>query len=114
MAEPEKLRLAEDLSRVGHRRLVPIVMRLRDGYYDEFSDTSPLATPETVLVNDLQEAGFKGWAVRVMNGEYDAGPAVSKAWAERQVHNHVHLGFDGDCARCILDSPAFQKENKTT
>jgi len=98
-----------ELTALHDRRLADLIGRLRRGYYDEFSDDSPLDTPDIQLVDDLRKFKLESFARRVIDGEFDAGPEVSRAWAERQMHNHDHAGFDDNCSRCILDSPAFQR-----
>ena len=102
--------MAMELTALHDRRLAALIGRLRRGYYDEFSDDSPLDTPDIQLVDDLRRFKLEAFARRVIDGEFDAGPEVSEAWAERQTHNHEHAGFDDNCSRCILDSPAFQRK----
>ena len=110
MAEASRVRLAMELTALHDRRLADLIGRLRRGYYDEFSDDSPLDTPDIQLVDDLRKFKLESFARRVIDGEFDAGPEVSRAWAERQMHSHEHSGFDDNCTRCILDSPAFQRK----
>lgn len=52
--------------------------RARDGWYDDFRSPDPM--PITTLVRDLRKAGLDDLAERAMAGEFDAGPAESKAW----------------------------------
>ena len=110
MAEASRVRLAMELTALHDRRLSDLIGRLRRGYYDEFSEDSPLDAPDIQLVVDLRKFKLEPFAQRVIDGEFDADPEVSERWAERQVHNHERSEFDSNCTRCILDSPAFQRK----
>ncbi len=86
MTEKSKLQLADDIETAGVDSSVQrsMVSRLREGYYDEFSDDSPLDIPLVTLTADLRSGGLESFAVRVVNGDYDAGLEDSSHWVERQ------------------------------
>jgi hypothetical protein len=91
MPEPTTEKLARALEAIP---AIPreMVQHARDGRYDDFK--SPLTFPEITLVAELQAvAGNKSlprsvrqeinrMAQRVINGEFDATPEESRAWAE--------------------------------
>ena len=102
MPETNRLRLAAELETKGASR--QIIDRLRAGYYDEFSDSSPLELyeePDIALVEDLRRAGLHEFAARVTDGKFDATTDESAAWAARQTHDHRR--GRNNCTRCILD-----------
>lgn len=78
MTEPTTERLARDLDEAGAP--VEMVEAARAGLYDDFKN--PLATPCIQLVVDLRKAGLTDLADRAADGEWDATPEESKAWAE--------------------------------
>lgn len=61
-----------------------IIHKARVGYYDEFSEDSPLAFPMTQLYNDLISVKMHNMASRIANGEFDATAEESAAWAKSE------------------------------
>jgi hypothetical protein len=76
---PTTERLGQALEALDDPKLAAMIERARQGYYDDYK--SPLATPIIQLVNDIREAGHPEFAQRVIDGEFDATPEESKAWA---------------------------------
>lgn len=56
-----------------------MIVAARAGCYDDFKSES--ATPCMDLVRDLTQAGLTFLAERATDGEFDATPAESEAWA---------------------------------
>lgn len=75
---PTTERLADALTEAGAP--VAMVLKARTGYYDDFK--SPLTFPEMQLLADVREAGLESFAERVIDGEFDATPEESDAWAQ--------------------------------
>lgn len=71
-------RLAQALHAAG---LLEMETKAREGYYDDYK--SPLATPITQLVNDLNDAGQFSLAKRAMDGEFDGTKEEGEAWMKR-------------------------------
>lgn len=57
-----------------------MITRAINGYYDDFK--SPVAMPEVVLLADARKHGLKRIEEGVLNGEWDATPEESDAWAK--------------------------------
>lgn len=76
---PTTERLAQALEAAGDPRLKPMIDRARQGYYDDYK--SPLAAPLVQLAADLRQAGHPELVKRVIDGEFDATPEESEAWA---------------------------------
>jgi hypothetical protein len=80
--------LADELMKLG---LIDMSLQARSGYYHDF--LSPLATPELQLCEDLAKAATKlpdrrhpilTLRQRVMDGDFDASPEESEAWAKSE------------------------------
>lgn len=56
-----------------------MVAKAREGYYHDY--LSPLATPITQLVIDLQDVGLSDLAERAKRGDFDATSEEADAWA---------------------------------
>ena len=83
-----KDKLADALMAVG---LMDMSLRARGGYYHDF--LSPLAMPETQLINDLAREAVKNPSnakaindlrTRVINGDFDATTDESDDWAKSE------------------------------
>lgn len=84
MPEESKMRLADELSNpYRNPEVQEIAQALRLGVFDEFGDGEK-ATPLMDLARELQEAGLRDFAQRVMDGEFDASEEDSKRWIEQQ------------------------------
>lgn len=75
-------KLARALEKTDDIRVKPLVWRARRGYYHDF--LSPLPTPELQLVQDLRDLGMEELAQRVIDGEFDASHAESRAWSDSE------------------------------
>ena len=104
MSEHTTLKLAKALGEIPG---VPqdMIKRAADGYYHDF--LSPLAFPETQLVADLRVLAsapvtprdsrslLRKMAQQVIDGEFDASPEESKAWAGSPEGREVFADFAG-------------------
>lgn len=72
--------LADELAKIG---LTELSLKARTGYYDDF--LSPLPTPLTQLVCDLEKANTPkalGLRDRVIDGEFDATQKEAEDWGK--------------------------------
>ena len=70
-------RLAVELEAVHAPKAM--IVAARAGCYDDFLTESP--TPIMDLVRDCRTAGLQAFAQRAIDGEFDATPEESDAWA---------------------------------
>ena len=68
MPTTEKLAIA--LESLNDPALEPLIVRAREGYYDDFK--SPLATPQVQLAKDITLLAHPGFVDRIIAGEFDA------------------------------------------
>lgn len=59
-----------------------MIVRARDGYYDDFK--SDLELPCIQLVEDLQQAGLMDLRQRAIDGEFDGTPEESEHWMQTE------------------------------
>ena len=84
---PTKERLARALETENDPRLAPLVVRARQGYYDDYE--SELAAPIITLVADLRGLGLEAFAQRVIDGEFDGIPEESEAWFQKEGKHYL-------------------------
>lgn len=77
---PTPERLAQALEALDDPRLDLIIERARSGFYDDFK--TPLAYPQIELLKDLRPFGHAEIIRRIIDGEFDATPEESAAWAK--------------------------------
>lgn len=83
-AIPTTERLARALMELDDPKLIWMIERARQGYYDDFK--SPLAMPLHQLVLDLQAVGHPEMIRRVIDGEFDATLEEGDEWFRREGH----------------------------
>lgn len=80
---PTTERLAQALEAANDPKLALMIVRARDGYYDDYK--SDIAAPITNLVWDLEQAGHPELAQRAKDGEFDGTFEEAVAWFESSV-----------------------------
>jgi hypothetical protein len=75
-------RLARALEALNDLNVAEMVVKARDGYYDDYK--SPLDFPIRRLVHDLEAAGHPEMAERVKDGEFDATEAEALEWSRTE------------------------------
>lgn len=91
MADSTTERLARALEERENPRLAAMIVRAREGYYDDY--LSPLATPIIHLVQDLRQNGEHELAGRAMQGEFDGTKEEAEAWAQSPEGREVFEEF---------------------
>lgn len=67
------------------------------GYWDEYR--GPHALPQLTLVDALRNADLPDLAAQVVNGDFDAGPGESDAWARSEEGQATFADFAGDIGK---------------
>jgi hypothetical protein len=75
-------RLARALEALDDPRVKELVWQARRGHFDDF--LSPHAFPASVLVGKLRALKLESMARRVVDGEFDATQAESRAWGNSE------------------------------
>ena len=82
--EQSKIRLAQEIMKLGNPAHNELIQMLLAGKYDKFSDDD-----DSLMLTDLvdhmrQLGGLEALAKQVIDGDFDANSEDSRHWAERQ------------------------------